>query len=148
MDIDKDLAEPDDTLRRFYDGAYLYRSNSNDFDINKFDRFYEQYREKRKREMKKKMIKKLAELNIPEEKIPIYNESIGSILTNMKDSLFQLMDDILQHKFTINTFTKNNRLFYLGLIFVIVACIMYLYSMFGSESKKYQPPKFEIRYIQ
>ncbi len=135
-DANRDLADPDNELRRFYDGAYLYRSSDGDFDINKFNRFYEQYREKRKKAKRKKMIKRLAELNIPEEKIPIYKESVGNMLINFKDSIFNTLDDVLQRKFTLETVTKKNRLFYWGMLLVIIALVMYLYSIFADEPKE------------
>lgn len=132
-DAGRDLADPDNKLKLFYDGAYLYRSSNGDFDINKFNRFYEQYREKRKKAKRVNMIKKLAELNIPEEEIPIYDESVGNMLINFKDAIFNTLDDTLQRKFSIETITKNNRLFYWGMLLVIIAFIMYLYSIFTDQ---------------
>ena len=132
----EDLADPDNQLRRFYDGAYLYRSSTGDFDINKFNRFYEQYREKRKREKRKKMIRRLSELEVPKEKIPIYKESVGNMLVNFKDAIFNTLDDALQKKFTLVTITKNNRLFYWGMLLIIIALVMYLYSIFADQPKE------------
>jgi len=77
----------------------------------------------------------LAELNIPEEEIPIYEESVGNMLINFKDSIFNTLDDILQKKFSIETITKNNRLFYWGMLLVIIALVMYLYSIFADQPK-------------
>nr|QBK88482.1 MAG: hypothetical protein LCMiAC01_01590 [Mimivirus LCMiAC01] len=131
MDIDKDLADPDHMLRRYHDGAYLYRSeNSNDFDIDRFDRHYEQYREKRKKMMHRQLGEKLDEINLHGDHIPIHKEPLGQILIKTKDAIFNTLDDLLQHKFTISTLTKNNRLFYLGILFIAVALLLYLFHMF------------------
>ena len=37
------------------------------------------------------------------------------------------MDDLLQHKFTIDTFIKNNRLLYLGILLIIISFIIFIF---------------------
>ena len=129
MDINKDIADPNDEIRRFEDGKYLYRSNSDDFDVDRFNLFYEQYRDKRKKIMRQKMEDKLERLNAPVPEIPIYRQSIGHIMISTKDALFETLDDILQGELTWSVFMKHNRLFHLGLILVIIAMIIYLYTI-------------------
>lgn len=139
MNINKDLATVDNNLLKLPSGAYLYRSSSGEFDIDAFNRDYEQYKVRRKNQMERNMALKLAEYNKPKEFRPIYKYSLGEILINTKDSLFEILDDILQKRFSPETFTKNNRLFYLGIFIIFVACFVFLYSIITSEeSEKYK----------
>ncbi len=135
MDIDKDIFDPDRNIRRFHDGAYLYRSRrTNDYDVNRYNIHYEQYRQKRRIQMQKD-IKRINNLNIHDDilqqkaGIPLFNGSIESkeLLINFKDTLFNIMDDLLQHKFTIDTFIKNNRLLYLGILLIIISFIIFIF---------------------
>ena len=130
----KDLADPSNDFKINEDGSYRYKSGNGEFDADKFNLGFDQYREKRKKEMEKKMRVNLDELNKPEEITPLYNQSIGQILINTKDSMFQILDDLLQNKFTLDTFTRNNRLFYIGLVFVLIACFMYLYTLYIDDA--------------
>lgn len=129
MDVDKDQAIASDDLKLFKDGAYLYKSDNEDYDVNKFDRFYEQYRDKRNEAKAKKLRERLEELNKPEKKVPIYSHSIGRIVLDAKDVLFNLLDDILQGRMEARTFIKHNRLFYIGITLLAIAGFMYLYTI-------------------
>lgn len=129
MKIGVDLAKYDDTLLKTSDGSYLYKSDDGKFDINRFNRDYDQYKKKRKTQMEETLALKLAQYNKPSQEIPIYKQSFGFILINMKNAIFDILDDLLQNKLNINTFTTNNRLFYLGLFFIIIACIIFLFHM-------------------
>jgi len=122
-------------LVKLVDGSYLYINNDGKFDINRFNRDYDQYRIRRKEEMDKKIALKLAELNKPKPEIPIYQKSIGTILINTKDTLFEILDDMLQGNFSSNTFTKNNRLFFIGITMIIIACFILLYTHIFDELK-------------
>ena len=37
------------------------------------------------------------------------------------------MDDLLQYKFTVDTFTKDNRLLYLGILLIIISIIIFIF---------------------
>lgn len=135
MDINVDQADPRKDMIKEDSGKYLYVDPSNNkFDIDKFNRYYEQYRDRRREQMKEEMNKKLKELNAPDPVIPVYRQSIPKILTDVKDSMFNLLDDLLQGNFTMDTFIKNHRLFYLGIIFVIIAVFMYVYTILVDDT--------------
>lgn len=125
----RDLAEPNGDLKRFGDGKYLHKWNNDEFDIDKFNRDFEQYRIKRKKEMKKKMALRLAELNKPKKVVQVYEKPLGNILLDTKDAMFEILDDLLQHKLEIDTFTKNNRLFYIGIVLIFIAVFLYMYTI-------------------
>jgi hypothetical protein len=133
MDIDVDQGLPRGDLARLPNGKYIYRFSNGKFDVDQFNREFEQYTQKRKDEMDEQIQKKLAALNAPEPPIPAYNLSIGQIVINMKDALFNTLDDLLQFKFKRETFIKNDRLFYLGLTFIILASLIYIYLLFSSK---------------
>jgi len=126
MDINKDLAKPDNNLLQFEDGKFFYRSSSGDFDVDKFNRSYDQYKERRKKEKDKKMTLRLNELNEPKEEIPAYSKPIGQVLIDTKDALFEILDDLLQRRIEINTFKKNHRMFYIGLTMIFIAVFLYM----------------------
>jgi hypothetical protein len=120
-------------LVKLTDGSYLYISKDGKFDIDRFNRDYDQYRIRRKEEMEKNIALKLAALNKPKPEIPIYQQSIGTILINAKDGSLDTLDDLLQSKFELNTFTKNNRLFYIGIIMIFIAIFIFLYTQVFDE---------------
>ena len=63
----------------------------------------------------------------------VTNMSISQILINTKDALFNLLDDILEQRFETETFTRDNRLFYIGITILFFAIILYLYLMMSSS---------------
>jgi len=128
MDINKDQATPSGDMIKFDDGKYFTKDPiSQKFDVDKFNLYFDQYKERRKKEMKDKLNRQLEELNKPQEKTPIYLKSIPAILVDTKDTMFDMFDDVLVLKLDKETFTKNNRLFYIGVVFLIVVTILYLY---------------------
>jgi len=134
MNVNKDLAQPTGDFVRLEDGKYLYETKQGEFDIDKFNLEFEQYRIKRKKEMERERATKLAELNRPKPKLPIYKDSLGKIFIDTKDALFNMLDDLLQRNFSLNVFTKDNRLFYVGLTMIFIAVFMYLYTIVIGES--------------
>ena len=55
--------EDDRDLQVFEQGKYLYKSENGKFDIDKFNRSFLQYKERRKKEMQQTMQDKLKTLN-------------------------------------------------------------------------------------
>lgn len=58
----------------------------------------------------------------------IHQYTVGELLLGMKNAILNVFNDLLKLKFTVKTFTKQNRLFYLGLFIIIVVLIIYLFS--------------------
>lgn len=130
MDINVDQGEPRGDLSRFEDGKYLYKLDDGKFDIDKFNRDFDQYKEKRKQEMAIRLQKRLDELNNPPPPTPAYDLSIGQLAINTKDALFNILDDIINFKFSKDILMKENRLFYIGLTLIIFAIAAYMYFVF------------------
>lgn len=134
MDVNIDQANITNDFIGTDEGKYFYRSDTGEFDFDKFNLEFDQYKERRDAEQERNLQEKLAELNKPKEIIPIYGQSIGQVLIDTKNSLFELLDDLLQGEFTTLTFTKNHRLFYIGLILLFIAIFMYIITIAISDN--------------
>lgn len=130
MDINIDQGTPQGNLERTETGKYLYKQDDGRSGLDKFNRQFEQYKTQRKEIMGAEIQKKLDILNTPPLELPAYDLSIGQIMINIKDTMFNITDDILRFDVTPDTLLKENRMFYLGLFFVIMACLVYLYLYF------------------
>lgn len=134
MDVNIDQANPTDDFIGTDEGKYFYRTDTGEFDFDKFNLKFDQYKERRDAEKEKNMQEKLAKLNKPKKIIPIYGQPIGQVLIDTKNSLFELLDDILQGEINPITFTKNHRLFYIGLVLLFIAIFMYIITIVTNDS--------------
>ncbi len=103
-----------------------------DFDVGKLNKQFDEQKAKDFENRKLAQEKKIAELN-KIEYVPIYKLTVSEILTGIKDTWFDFLDDLLQFDFTVNTFTKNDRLYYIGITLVIMCVFVYLYDFFTDE---------------
>ena len=111
-----------------------YSIMSENEDENKsFNQKFEEEQIQHKLLMRKAMQDKLNILNKANDKIPLHQLSIGVILINTKDSLFELLDDLLQFKYNREVFTKNDKLFYIGIFLIIIVIFIFLYNAFFDE---------------
>lgn len=146
MDINVDQGSPDSgRLGRFENGKYLYRLDDGKFDIDRFNRDFDQYKTMRKQEMAELMQKKLDSLNAPQPEIPPYALSIGQVMINMKDAVFNTLDDIINFNFTRQAFLSDHRLFYLGLFFIIIALLVYFYFIFKTTDIELHNTQIQIK---
>lgn len=136
MNIGVDQGNPRGDLARYQDGKYIYVLPNGKFDIDKFNRDFDQYKDERKKEMAETLKTKLAILNKPKVIIPAYDLSIGQIVINTKDAIFNLLDDILNFNYTSNILLKQNRMFYLGLALIFIAFLIYFYMFFIQGEKE------------
>jgi len=134
MQVGVDQGMPNGDLIKQYDGKYIYKFSDGKLDIDHYNREFSQYSDKRKEEMKRVLAEKLEELNKPKQVELIYDLSIGQIALNTKDAIFDILDDTVNLRFTSDMLTKNNRLFYLGIVLVLTACLLFLYMLFGADS--------------
>jgi hypothetical protein len=114
-----------------------------DFDITKFNAAYEEDAEARKKVAREKERKKLAALNKAPPKKKIYQLSIGEVLIGIKDTWFEIIDDLLQQKFSFDIFTKSNRLFFIGLTVSIIVLIIYLYELLTEDETEINANKVD-----
>jgi len=83
-------------------------------------------------------------LNKEKEVTKIYNQSIGDIFIKMKDSSFELLDDLLQHKYHKDVFFKNNRSFYIGIFFILIAIVIQLIHMIANIGNQISKDKSNV----
>lgn len=134
MDIGIDQGAFHNDLIKTKDGKYIYKIDDNRFEIKRFNRDFEQYKERRKEQMRRKLDEKLAILNRPIEPIPIYNQTIGEIAIGAKDAFMGILDDILNFNLSFKILTKQGRLFYIGLISLSILVFVYLLDLLYQSS--------------
>lgn len=105
------------------------------FDLGKFNKVFDVNREITKRNQRVEELEKLSRLSKVETHTSLYDLNISQILVNTKNSWFNLLDDLLEQRFQLDTFTKDNRLFYIGLTIVFIAIILYLYTVLTTETE-------------
>jgi len=98
------------------------------FNIAQFNKEFERGKKESKEDQYLKNLQKMEALKSVEMKESLYKQSILKLALNTKDSWFEIMDDLLDQQFTVDTFIKNNRLFYIGMTIFVISCILYLYN--------------------
>jgi hypothetical protein len=122
--------EPDD----FYSQADASDPNRR-FDLGKFNKVFDINREITKRNQRVEELQKLNRLSKVDTKTSLYDLNMSQIMVNTKNSWFNLLDDLLEQRFQLSTFTKDNRLFYIGLTIVFICVILYLYTVLSAETE-------------
>lgn len=120
------------------------------FDLNKFNAAFEQHKYDLSQKRKLEDEKTLSQLNAPKAQKPISEYNLLDILIGTKNAWFGIIDDLLEQKFIFETFTKGNRLFFVGLTLIFFATVLYLYNFFIEdevEHKSEKVVKIEHHYI-
>lgn len=119
--------------------SFYSQQDANDpnkrFDLGKFNKVFDVNREITKRNQRVEELQKLNRLSQVETTTSLYDLNISQILVNTKNSWFNLLDDLLEQRFQLTTFTKENRLFYIGLTIVFIAVILYLYTILTADTE-------------
>jgi len=97
------------------------------FDLNKFNSAFSGMINETKLTNAKKDKKILDKLNKVEEakNVSLYNMSVVDFVIGIKDTWFNVLDDLLRLK--LNKVFEDNNLFFIGLTFILIAIFMYLY---------------------
>lgn len=95
------------------------------FNLKQFNADFEEDLKKKNEDRAKKEEVELDKLNAVIVAKPVIEMNIAELLIGIKDTWFGLMDDLLLLKFNIDTFTKNNRLFFIGITIVLIVIFMY-----------------------
>ena len=110
------------------------------FNINDFNKAYNIMKENKKKIIQNTDITYLNQLNEQEnvKHTYIYNQNMYEILINVKKikkNIFNdLFIDLVHLRFNIHIFFKDDRIFYIGLIFIIVGLILYLFNLLFEKS--------------
>lgn len=117
-------------------GIDLAQGSNKKFDLGQFNKVFEREKELTVQSQRLKDLEKLEALSKTETQTKLYNLSILEIIINSKNTWFNLLDDLLDQRFELSTFTKDNRLFYVGLTILTFAVILYLYTMIINEDNE------------
>lgn len=117
------------------------------FDVAKFNTGFDTYIDKQKninKTLEKQRLNKLNEQQI--DKKNLLDNSLMDVLIGIKDSWFNLLDDLLQQKFSFDVFLKDSRGFYIGITLFFIAIFMYLFSFFNDDDdeNKHDEPKVNV----
>lgn len=125
---------------RYHDtGSRLVRSKAspnNQYDLGQFDIAFDRNRQLASETQRIKDLNMLSQLAEQQEEKSLYDLTITEIIINTKDAWFGLLDDLLDQQFEVETFTKENRLFYIGITLVFFAVIIYIYVLSASATSK------------
>lgn len=110
-------------------------ADSNKFDVDKFNKSYDEMLKNKEIINQKKRDELLNQLNTDKPKL-ITDQTIGEILINTKDTIFDIFGDLLRpRQLSSNTLTKNNRLYYLGILCLLISLFILIYSSFTKLSQ-------------
>jgi hypothetical protein len=123
-------------------------STDGKFDINKFNTSFDKSKEDNKLTNKENDAEILQKLNSFTDSKPLYKNTISEIIIGIKNTWFYLLDDLLEQKFTFDTFTKENRLFYIGITLVCISIILYFYNFFTSNDEDISAQKSNEKIIE
>jgi len=105
------------------------------FNVNDFNKAYEIVKKQRKTMMQNNDISYLNQLTEKEniKHVRIYDQTIYNIIINIKntinDILNDLIIDIVHIRFNSRIFFKDDRMFYLGIIFIIIGILLYVFDI-------------------
>ncbi len=117
------------------------------FDLASFNRGFDKYAEQERERIKKLEIERIKLLNVGPKEKEIYQLNIYEILVGVKNSWFGVLDDLLEQRFSWTILTKNNRMFFIGLTFIIITILLYIYSALTEDDKVQQNVPTEIHHI-
>lgn len=104
------------------------------FDIKKFNASFENEIINADKNNKNLEDIRLSKLNYQEKYVKPYQLSFSQMLIGIKDTWFNLTDDLLEKKFYVETFTKQNRLFFIGLTIIIIIILVYLFDIIFDDN--------------
>jgi hypothetical protein len=81
-------------------------------------------------------------------KTPIYMQTPQAIIFNVKQTWFDIIDDILKYGFSFDLVFSYDRMFYVGMTFVFFALVLYaLFILFDVEDEKHEQKIIEKHYF-
>lgn len=121
-------------------------NREDDFDLQKFNVAFEKEKERKRKEQELRMKNKLERLNQSPPRKKLADYSVGELMIGIKDTWFEILDDTLQNKINKELFTKDDRLFFVGLTFFITVLSIFLY-IYLFEEKNTPNQSYVIRHV-
>jgi hypothetical protein len=109
------------------------------FDLTNFNREFVFKKEQAGIQNRIKSQEKIDELtkNANKKTKSLYNLSIAEIMIGIKNTWFDILDDLLAFNINIKIMTKDNRLFFIGLTIIIMTIFIYLYNFFLDDTTNF-----------
>lgn len=108
------------------------------FDLDKFNKKYNDVRKRRKQKIINSEAERLARLNEIRYKKKIHELTVGELFFNLKDAMFDTLTDFLYLRFKID----NNRLFYIGLMIIIITSIVFVFTSTSCQKPVCKKPNY------
>jgi len=81
-------------------------------------------------------------------KTPIYMQTPEAIIFNVKQTWFDIIDDISKYGFSFDLVFSHDRMFYVGMTFIFFALVLYaLFILFDVEEEKHEQKIIEKHYF-
>lgn len=117
------------------------------FDSVLFNKKFDAYADQEKKRIKKMENDRINLLSAEPKEKEIYQLNIYEILVGIKNSWFGILDDLLEQRFSWSILTKNNRMFFIGVTFIIITVLLYIFSVLTEDDKTQQNAPTEIHHI-
>ena len=115
----------------------MTEQNTYTFDIKKFNEDFDDYLAKQKKARLESEQKYLESKEIVKRQKLLHELTFYEILGNTKDTVFNIMNDLTSMNISADTWTKENRLFYVGLLLIVFSVILILiYVVVPKREKK------------
>ena len=113
--------------------------DNNDFDVDKFNKTFKENQEKKDEKENEEKLEYLKSLENKEKVKSITELTLKEIIYNFKNENLDLIYDLFTFNYSslnefYNLFSKNNRLFYFGLLLLIICFVFYIFLLVFSES--------------
>jgi hypothetical protein len=106
------------------------KSKEDDAEFNaKFNAEFEKQKADNNKKNKDNELKRLNSLNQEVDTRTIWDLKFNEMLIGVKDTWFEILDDILIGNISSNIFIKKNRLFFIGLTIIVIVIILYIYDV-------------------
>ena len=115
--------------------------NSYTFDIKRFNQDFDNYLDRQKKARLEKEAQYLESKTVVKREKLLHELSFYELVVNMKNTVFDIIDEIVNNKVTKDTFKKNNRLFYIGLLLILFSMILIALNIVMPREKTNCDPK-------
>lgn len=116
------------------DSSIIKSQSEDKFDLAQFNKKFDDAKKKMQLVRDESDQEQLSKLNNVAITKPLTSYSIGELMIGIKDTWFDTIDDILHFNITSDLMSKNNRLFFFGLTFLIIFVFLYLFDLIIGKS--------------
>lgn len=104
-------------------------TTAGEFDVAKFNKKFEEISRREQEEKSLKERERLLKMSQSIRKKKLHELTVGEIILNFKDAIYGIIDELVYFKFTsmnefYDIFMKEKRLFYIGLLFMLLSTIV------------------------